>query len=61
MEDLVAEEILNENIKIGESIIADHDGKSETLFIKSKKKKKEDKKKDESKEDTNQENKKEAD
>jgi ATP-dependent Clp protease ATP-binding subunit ClpC len=63
LEDLVAEEILNENIKMGESIIADHDGKSETLFIKSKKKKKEDKKgkKDESKEDTNQENKKEAD
>jgi ATP-dependent Clp protease ATP-binding subunit ClpC len=66
LEDLVAEEILNENIKMGESIIADHDGKAETLFIKSKKKKKEDKKKeekkkDESKEDTNQENKKEAD
>ncbi|MFT4740681.1 MAG: ATP-dependent Clp protease ATP-binding subunit ClpC [Marivirga sp.] len=42
LEDLVAEEILSENIKVGDSIIADHDGKSETLFIKPKKNKKKD-------------------
>jgi len=42
LEDLVAEEILSENIKVGDSIIADHDGKSETLFIKQKKGKKKD-------------------
>ncbi|GAA5031827.1 ATP-dependent Clp protease ClpC [Marivirga lumbricoides] len=42
LEDLVAEEILSENIKVGDSIIADHDGKSDKLFIKQKKKKKDD-------------------
>ncbi|GAB3329396.1 ATP-dependent Clp protease ATP-binding subunit [Marivirga atlantica] len=42
LEDLVAEEILSENIKVGDSIIADHDGKSEKLFIKQKKGKKKD-------------------
>jgi ATP-dependent Clp protease ATP-binding subunit ClpC len=40
LEDLVAEEILQGNIKVGDSIVADHDGKSEQLFIKPKKKKK---------------------
>ena len=42
LEDLVAEEILSENIKVGDSIIADHDGKSDKLFIKQKKGKKKD-------------------
>jgi len=42
LEDLVAEEILSENIKVGDSIIADHDGKSEVLFVRQKKSKKKD-------------------
>ncbi len=42
LEDLVAEEILSENIKVGDSIIADHEEGSDKLFIKKKKKKKDD-------------------
>lgn len=56
LEDLVAEEILNDKIKIGDSIVADHDGKSEHLFLKPKKKKKGEKKeqdKEQDKEDSN--------
>lgn len=48
LEDLVAEEILKGDLNEGDTILADHDGKSETLKIKIKKKtRKKEEKKDE--------------
>ena len=48
LEDLVAEEILKGDLNEGDTILADHDGKSDALKIKVKKmpKKKEEKKDD---------------
>ena len=37
LEDLVAEEILKGDLKEGDTILADHDGKSDTLTLKVKK------------------------
>ena len=38
LEDLIAEEILKGGLVEGDTLVADHDGKSDSLFIKIKKK-----------------------